>query len=66
MHPSQSEQVYTVGRNPDMSEVDLTRQGLDPAQLPAGARLLFAKAYGFRNIQSVVLKMKQGKCEVGK
>ena len=56
--------VYTAGRNPDMSEVDLGRQGLDPAGLPEGTRLVFAKAYGFRNIQSIVLKMKQGKCEV--
>jgi iron only hydrogenase large subunit-like protein len=47
---------YTQGRNPDFREVTLA----DPT---TGAVLLrFAAAYGFRNIQNVMRKLKRGKC----
>jgi hypothetical protein len=64
--------VYTAGRNADMAEVDLDCQPAAaaaaaadgaPAASATGRRLKFAKAYGFRNIQGVVLKMKQGRAE---
>jgi hypothetical protein len=61
--------VYTAGRNADMAEVDLDCQPAAAAAAAAdvasatGRRLKFAKAYGFRNIQGVVLKMKQGRAE---
>jgi iron only hydrogenase large subunit-like protein len=50
---------YKVGRNPDISEVFVT------SELPDSTNksLKFVKAYGFRNIQSIMLKMKRGKCD---
>jgi len=47
---------YVVGRNPDMAEATLTG--------PDGRTLRFARAYGFRNIQSVVTKMRRGRLDV--
>lgn len=47
---------YCNGRNPDMSEVTLW--SADKTK-----KLVFAKAYGFRNIQSLLLKIKKQKCE---
>ncbi|CAK4212512.1 unnamed protein product [Aphanomyces euteiches] len=46
---------YVVGRNSDFREVSLT--------LPDGTEVLrFALAYGFRNIQTVLMKIKRNKC----
>eukprot|EP01133_Synstelium_polycarpum_P009147 gene9147-10732_t len=45
---------YEVGRNSDFKEARLVVDGKDV--------LVFAKAYGFRNIQNVVRKIKSGKC----
>ncbi len=47
---------YSSGRNPDMSEV--TIWNADNTK-----KLMFAKVYGFRNIQSLLLKIKKQKCE---
>lgn len=41
---------YQVGRNADIAEV--SQHGMK-----------FAKIYGFRNIQSLILKLKRGKCD---
>jgi iron only hydrogenase large subunit-like protein len=46
----QEELPYHVGRNTDIAEVN--QHGLK-----------FAKIYGFRNIQSLMLKLKRGKCD---
>nr|CCA21626.1 nuclear prelamin A recognition factorlike protein pu [Albugo laibachii Nc14] len=45
---------YSIGRNPDFREVSLSIQGK--------VVLHFAIAYGFRNIQSVITKLRRGKC----
>lgn len=48
---------YTAGRNEDIAEVTTS-------DLPDVAnKLVFAKAYGFRNIQSVIMKMKSKRCK---
>ena len=47
---------YSCGRNPDMSEV--TIWNADNTK-----KLMFAKVYGFRNIQSLLLKIKKQKCD---
>ncbi len=56
---------YKEGRNSDYAEVDITHYLNSPinenAVLP---QLKFAKAYGFRNIQSMLMKMKRGNCDV--
>ena len=47
---------YVQGRNKDLREVTLKADD--------GRTLLkFAQAYGFRNIQNVIRKIKQGKCD---
>jgi iron only hydrogenase large subunit-like protein len=57
--------IYTKGRNADTSEVTLSSQILpDGKQCSSDVKLKFGKAYGFRNIQSVMLKMKQSKCDL--
>lgn len=48
-HPLQ----YCVGRNQDVAEVSI-----------GGGALRFGKAYGFRNIQSLMMKMKKGACDL--
>lgn len=49
---------YKAGRNEDISE-------LTTDLVPAGGHnLTFAKAYGFRNIQSVMMKMKTKRCKL--
>jgi iron only hydrogenase large subunit-like protein len=49
---------YKAGRNEDISEISNDF-------LPEGAvKLSFAKAYGFRNIQSVMMKMKTKRCKL--
>lgn len=45
---------YSVGRNLDFREVSLSVQGK--------VVLNFAIAYGFRNIQSIITKLRRGKC----
>ncbi|KAI9920613.1 hypothetical protein PsorP6_000244 [Peronosclerospora sorghi] len=45
---------YTSGRNPDFREVSLVVEGVEV--------LKFAIAYGFRNIQSVMTKIKRNRC----
>jgi len=45
---------YTVKRNKDLQEVTLTLGG--------EKKLKFALAYGFRNIQNIVPKIKQRRC----
>ena len=59
---------YTAGRNIDVCEVSLNNQGIDSDTKSVDrhpqVKLKFGKAYGFRNIQSVMLKMKQGKCDL--
>ena len=57
--------IYTKGRNIDISEVNLSSQILpDGKECSSDIKLKFGKAYGFRNIQSLMLKMKQGKCDL--
>ena len=57
--------IYTKGRNADISEVNLSSQILpDGKECSSDVKLKFGKAYGFRNIQSVMLKMKQSKCDL--
>lgn len=48
---------YQAGRNEDIAELTCSLVG------EGGHKLLFAKAYGFRNIQSVVMKMKTKRCK---
>lgn len=45
---------YVVGRNPDFREVTLVVDGREA--------LKFAIAYGFRNIQSIMTKIRRNKC----
>ena len=62
-----------VGRNVDIAEAEITGTGEgssmqvdeeSSAVSPStGSTLRFAKIYGFRNIQSLMLKMKRGKCD---
>lgn len=56
--------IYNAGRNIDVCEVTLSNQPMDPVTGTAEVKLKFGKAYGFRNIQSLLLKMKQGKCDL--
>ena len=56
--------IYTAGRNIDVCEVTLSNQQLDSSTGTAPIKLKFGRAYGFRNIQSLLLKMKQGKCDL--
>lgn len=57
---------YKEGRNPDYAELDMnqylsTTTAVTNPSLPS---LKFAKAYGFRNIQSMLMKMKRGTCDI--
>jgi hypothetical protein len=62
--PSTIPLPYIVGRNPDMAELDV-QSLLPPSSLPVqGRSLKFGRAYGFRNIQSVILKLKREKCDL--
>ncbi|KAI9999182.1 hypothetical protein PInf_004001 [Phytophthora infestans] len=45
---------YVVGRNPDFREVSLVVEGKEV--------LKFAVAYGFRNIQSIMTKIRRNRC----
>jgi iron only hydrogenase large subunit-like protein len=69
---------YKEGRNPDMMELELNAvvQALNGSgnveegvqgSVEAGdgtRKLKFARAYGFRNIQSVMLKVRRGQCDL--
>lgn len=59
---------YKEGRNPDFAEVDIntvvSTLGVDGSGSSNGTRRLkFARAYGFRNIQGVMLKVRRGQCD---
>lgn len=56
--------VYTAGRNIDVCEVDLRNHQVSSSSGNTPIKLKFGRAYGFRNIQSLLLKMKQGKCDL--
>ena len=45
---------YSVGRNPDIRDLKLVIDG--------DVKLHFAVAYGFRNIQTILRKIKRKKC----
>jgi iron only hydrogenase large subunit-like protein len=52
-----------------MAEVELTSEAMEVSSSDvklnhSPRRLRFAKVYGFRNIQSVLLKLKRGKCDL--
>jgi len=52
---------YIQGKNKDLKEVVLRTKPTDGSD---GITLLkFAQAYGFRNIQNIMRKIKQGKCD---
>ena len=53
VHVADGPLPWVAGRNNDMQELTLERDG--------SVVLRFAKAYGFRNIQNVVRKVKSGK-----
>lgn len=65
---------YKAGRNPDYVEVDLQHYLTPSVEIPDNcdgtsitvtkAQLKFGRAYGFRNIQSLLLKMKRGLCDL--
>lgn len=57
--------VYKEGRNADLSDIDMFTilKENDPSiepQLESMRNIRFARAYGFRNIQSILLKLKRG------
>jgi iron only hydrogenase large subunit-like protein len=52
-----------MGRNTDISEVEITGNLLLHPDNKS-ITLKMGKAYGFRNIQSLMLKMKKGKCDL--
>ena len=67
---------YKEGRNPDIAEIDINTVQLNNPQCNNSnncdssssdssglKKLKFARAYGFRNIQSVMLKVRRGQCE---
>lgn len=68
---------YKEGRNPDIAEIDINTVLLNNPQCNNSnncdsssssdssglKKLKFARAYGFRNIQSVMLKVRRGQCE---
>jgi hypothetical protein len=56
------------GKNPDFAEIDIN-QYLSPVEdsdpsAPPRRRLKFARAYGFKNIQLVMNKMRMAKCDL--
>jgi iron only hydrogenase large subunit-like protein len=56
---------YKEGRNADIAEIDINAVSAD-ASSAVGAparKLKFARAYGFRNIQSIMLKVRRGTCD---
>ena len=60
---------YVMGRNPDIAEVDIESFAIetfpsDNGETVKKRKLKIGRAYGFRNIQSVILKLKRGKCDL--
>lgn len=60
---------YKEGRNPDIAEIEINTV-LGASELNTGhtastpaRKLKFARAYGFRNIQSILLKIRRGACD---
>lgn len=60
---SNQEIQYVVGRNQDIAEAILYSDGTTQGSESATPLLKFARIYGFRNIQGVILKMKRSKCD---
>lgn len=62
---SNQEIHYIVGRNQDIAEAVLYSNGTTvPQDIETAKPLLrFARIYGFRNIQGIILKMKRSKCD---
>ena len=54
---------YKAGRNADIAEIEV-RGTLLNSDRDDIITLKMGKAYGFRNIQSLMLKMKKGKCDL--
>ena len=55
---------YKEGRNPDLAEIDIKNYiSEDQVANSVITNLKFSRAYGFRNIQSILLKMKRGTCD---
>jgi iron only hydrogenase large subunit-like protein len=60
---SSGEITYRVGRNADIADVEVCAANVDSTESEAPPQTLrAAKVYGFRNIQSTMLKLKRGKC----
>jgi len=57
-----SQLKYVQGKNKDLKEVCLKTVPVD-GQKEGRVLLKFAQAYGFRNIQNIMRKIKQGKCD---
>ncbi len=61
---------FVMGRNSDIADVDIESYTLVDGEINANEivqkkrRLKFGRAYGFRNIQSVILKLKRDKCNL--
>jgi iron only hydrogenase large subunit-like protein len=60
---------YAEGRNSDYAELDIadylsSSTSTSSTAIQAGIKLKFARAYGFRNIQSLLMKMKRGVADV--
>ena len=58
---------YKEGRNPDLAEIDinsLVSAGGEEAKAGPVRKLKFARAYGFRNIQSILMKVRRGTCDI--
>lgn len=53
---------YKEGRNPDLAEIDINT--VVPIDAAAPKKLKFARAYGFRNIQSILMKVRRGNCDI--
>ena len=53
---------YVQGKNKDLREVTLRAKSAGDGQ-EGPVLLKFAQAYGFRNIQNIMRRIKQGKCD---
>lgn len=59
---------YKEGRNADIAEIDINAVSTDASDVvvtdgSSPRKLKFARAYGFRNIQSIMLKVRRGTCD---
>ena len=55
---------YKMGRNTDIAEIEISGSLASANGSGNAINLKMGKAYGFRNIQSLMLKMKKGKCDL--